>query len=122
MMRKSKRTELRALREVAHFLLPLLCCEFCGKPLLDPERADKIFGNKAHTPLNKLGLCVHHRNGKHSNNTRMPTIGQDSNGVRIFDNYRIVAICGNTSLTHRKCHCQHELKLRREREKLEKRK
>lgn len=119
----STRTELRALREVAHFFLPLVCCEFCGKPLLDPKLADKIFGDKAHSPLKKLKLTVHHRNGNHRDNRNaliknsFPTIGQDMKGETNYSQHKeipfwnlIAAICGNKSLVHRKCHGEHEMK------------
>jgi hypothetical protein len=102
---------MRSLREIAHFLLPLLYCEFCKKPLLDPKLADKVFGNKAHTPLKKLSLTVHHRNGNHRDNTR-------GRLLHLFGDLRIVAVSGNTSLTHRKCHCQHEIKLTRKKTKI----
>ena len=103
------------LREVAHFLLPLLCCEFCTKPLLDPKLADKVFGEKAHTPLKKLKLTVHHRNGKHHDNNRDVTIANtiDDNPIYFKTNREglLFAICGNTSLVHTPCHKQHEMKL-----------
>lgn len=107
-MRNSTKAEIRMLREVAHFLLPLLYCEFCGKPLLDPKLADKVFGEKAHTPLKKLKLTVHHRNGKHRDNRRNSTLQ-----LKHLDSYlhEQFAICGNTSLVHTTCHKQHEMKL-----------
>lgn len=120
-MRNSTRTEQRTLREVAHFLLPLLCCEFCGKPLLDPKDADKVFGNKAHTPLKKLKLTVHHRNGKHRDNRRsfrlLPveengevfTSEQWNNNLDAMTSVQF-AISGNTSLVHSPCHREHEMK------------
>lgn len=118
----STRTELRTLREVAHFLLPLVCCEFCGKPLLDPELADKIFGNKTHSPLKNLKLTTHHRNGKHRDNrnakVKNPTIGQDIHGTHIHLGDLIAAISGNKSLTHRSCHGEHEMKLNHHKRKV----
>ena len=122
-MRNSTRTEQRLLREVAHFLLPLLCCEFCGKPLLDPKLADKVFGNKAHTPMPKtLKLTVHHRNGKHRDNSRTKTLWDlcGKSPALTKDNLRLAnlsnnglafAICGNTSLCHSECHRRHEMSL-----------
>jgi hypothetical protein len=105
----STRTELRTLREVAHFLLPLVCCEFCGKPLLDPKLSDKVFGNKTHSPLKKLKLTVHHRNGKHGDNHREGAI--DRFGSNISQLAKVQrAICGNTSLVHRLCHSEYEMK------------
>lgn len=119
-MRNSTRTELRTLREVGHFLLPLLCCEFCEEPLLDPKEADKVFGDKAHSPLKDLKLTTHHRNGKHRDNRRgnclhspelkaPATMGVPS---------KQFAICGNTSLVHRKCHGEHEMKLNHHKRKV----
>jgi hypothetical protein len=115
----STRTELRNLREVAHFVLPLICCEFCGKPLLDPKIADKVFGNKAHSPLKNLKLTVHHRNGKHRDNRQSKTIGYYLENIKCEKrNGMIVAICGNISLVHRSCHGEHEMKLNHHKRKV----
>jgi len=113
-MTNKSRTELRTLREVAHFLLPLVCCEFCRKPLLDPKMADKVFGDKRHTPLKKLKLTVHHRNGKHRDNKRekyMQRQGSVQYGDAIPKMLSQFAICGNTSLAHRPCHQKYEMTL-----------
>jgi len=112
-MRNSTKTELRTLREVAHFLLPLVCCEFCGKPLLDPKLADKVFGDKAHTPLKFLKLTIHHRNGKHRDNKRKETFTEVSKFLE-----KIFAISGNLSLMHRPCHGEHEMKLNHHKRKV----
>jgi hypothetical protein len=112
-MRNSTKTEIRALREVAHFLLPLVCCEFCGLPLLDPKLADKVFGDKAHTPLKNLKLTTHHRNGKHRDNSGKSLMNNLTAHKVLKERFTpdlIFAICGNKSLVHRPCHGEHEMK------------
>jgi hypothetical protein len=112
-MRNSTKTEIRALREVAHFLLPLVCCEFCGLPLLDPKLADKVFGNKTHSPLKNLKLTTHHRNGKHRDNSGKYLMNNLTAHKVLKERFTpdlIFAICGNKSLVHRPCHSAHEMK------------
>jgi hypothetical protein len=113
-MRNSTKTEIRALREVAHFLLPLVCCEFCGLPLLDPKLADKVFGNKTHSPLKNLKLTTHHRNGKHRDNSGKYLMNNLTAHKVLKERFTpdlIFAICGNKSLVHRPCHGKHEMTL-----------
>lgn len=110
-MTNASAREMRQLREVAHFLLPLVCCEFCGKPLL--KHGDKIFGNKTHSPLKKLRLTVHHRDGDHDNNKRRAMKTSYPGGLPIT-----IAISGNLSLTHADCHDRYEMKKTRKKGKL----
>lgn len=82
--------ELQALRELAHYVLPLMKCCFCGETLMSFEEAEKSgFGHRRHRGI-KVEFTMHHLDRNRSNNS-------------IVDNIRI---------SHSKCHRAHHAKER----------
>jgi len=84
MMQRSKRRELRKLRELVHVLLVGKTCFFCKLPLVDPT--DDGWQGSGNGPTLTDKLTIHHRDGCHSNNDPK-----------------------NHRLCHQKCHKRHHM-------------
>ena len=102
MMSKSKRSEIRMLREFAHFFLPHIPCFFCHKPLLD-EKVEKFGrGPWRHKPIT-TGLTLHHDDENKANNSYEIEM-KWSKGKLTF------GLLGNLKPCHRSCHKAHHAK------------
>lgn len=90
--------ELRMLRELAHYFLPMHTCVFCGQPLAADEW--EHFGHGTPPPV-KAQITIHHADGHPEGDIR----GKRNNSRT------------NLGPSHRKCHKAHEMKLRYQKRK-----
>lgn len=98
MMSKSKRSEIRMLREFAHFFFPHIPCFFCGKPLLD-EAVEKFGrGPGRYKPISTK-ITLHHDDEDKSNNSYKMECSKS--GQVTF------TLSGNLKPCHRACHKRH---------------
>lgn len=82
MSRRASR-ELRMLRELAHYYLPLHTCMLCNQALMPSELATEKLGHSTPTPV-KVQTTIHHVDGNHENNAP-----------------------SNRAVVHRVCHKRH---------------
>ena len=88
-MQRATKAEFQMLREIAWYFLPVTPCFFCHRRLIDDPPNGSTFGHRRHPAIDGK-ITFHHKDHNRSNNDR-----------------------SNLAPSHKLCHIQYHVNLRR---------